>query len=193
MKETTRNLLARLLLLLGIAIFTCVTAFANPGSQLNVTDDQKAAIQAIIRQANDQVRQVKAENDNAHNRRRLKKEFADIRAIRTSAMKEIKEKLTPEQQASMEQLLSGAQHKKEDRQEFLQSLDLTRQQKIQIAKILAHAQDAAWETAGNSSLDFTQIRSKIHQVYVDAMQNIRRQLTTDQRTKLDTWQKNSTR
>jgi hypothetical protein len=192
MRETTRNLLIKLFILLGLAIFTCATAFANPIGQLNLTDDQKAAIQGIIRQANDQVRQVKSENNNARNRRKLKKEFEDIRSIRANAMKEIKEKLTPEQQTSIEQLLNGAQqHKKEDRQEFLQSLDLTRQQKIQIAKILVHAQDNAWETAGNSSLDFSEIRIKIRQIYMDAMQNIRQQLTTDQQTKLDDWQNNN--
>ncbi|MDR3562420.1 MAG: hypothetical protein P4N59_13445 [Negativicutes bacterium] len=188
--KKNRDFGAKLLLLLGMAILTCMSAFANPVSQLNLSVDQKNSIQSVIRQANDQVRQIKSENQ-ADSPRELKKEYENIRAVRTKALKKIQEKLTPEQQTSIEQLLSGTQQNKEDRKEVLQNLDLTRQQKIHIAKIIGPAEDTAWEIAGNSSLDLTEISRQIHQIQKDTLQNIRQQLTEDQQLKWDSWQQKS--
>jgi len=186
------NLLTTLFILLGITFLAGMTAFANPADQLTMTAEQKSAVQAVIRQANEQVRQVESENQSANNPRKFRKEGNDIRAIRKKALKEIQEKLTPDQQTSIDQLLTWMQSGKEDRKEPLQSLDLTRQQKIQTARILERAQETAWETAGNSSMDFTEISRQIHQLRKDAMQSIRQQLTAKQQIKFDAWQQNST-
>jgi Spy/CpxP family protein refolding chaperone len=186
MKNYRLALAAKLLIVLSIVIASCVTVFAAPIDQATITPDQKAAIQAVIRQANEQVREVKA--GHASSPREFKNEYRKIHSIRTNALKKIQENLTPEQQTYIQQLLSGAQSKKEERKEFLESLDLTRQQKVQVAKILGQAQDAAWNVTGNSALDFPEIGKQTRQIFREAMHDIRDQLTTDQQAKLDAWQ-----
>lgn len=188
-----RDSLKRLTILLAIAIIAGVTAFASPVQQLDVTPDQKAAVQAIIRQANDQVRRVESANQYATSPRKLQKEFREIRAIRAEALQEIRTRLTADQQTIIEQLLSGTRQNKEDKKQFLQSLDLTRQQKIQIAKILGRAEDHAWQIAGDGSLDFAEIGRQIRQIQKNALQNIHQQLTYDQQVKFDAWQQRNAR
>lgn len=171
-----------------------VIAQASPVAGLNVSDQQKIEIQAIFRQANDQIKQLKANthiNRSPFARSQAKQQveelFKQIQTIRTDAMGKVRNQLNPSQQASFDQLTAKIKEAGKSRTELLKSLELTQQQKMKIAKAAEQSKEKTWDVLGDSTLSKEQKITQIKKMKQDATSTIREQLTAEQQTKFDAW------
>ncbi|VBB08520.1 Hypothetical protein LUCI_3798 [Lucifera butyrica] len=186
MKNNKNNILKQFLLI-GVVLLICLPVFASPIEELNLTDQQVASIKIIIRQANEKVMQEGSELQSARPRQ-IRGIMDEIQTIRNKALSEIRGQLDPNQQAVFDQWSAQRQSENERKKEMLKSLDLTRQQKIQIAKISESSEEAAWRIVGDNSITKSELRQQLTQLRANTMRTIRQQLTPEQQVNFDTWQ-----
>ena len=169
-------------------------AQASPVKDLNISSQQKAEIEAIFRQANDQIKELKA---NAHISRspfagkQRKQQIQDlveqIQTIRTDALSNVRNQLNPTQQAAFDQFTAKMKDAGENRIEMLKSLELTQQQKREIAKVTEQSKVQTWDVLGDSTFSNEQKATQIKKIKQDSTKTIRAQLTTEQQAKFDAW------
>ncbi|SMC33700.1 Spy/CpxP family protein refolding chaperone [Sporomusa malonica] len=171
-----------------------VIAQASPVEGLNVSEQQKTEIQAIFRQANDQMKQLKANthiNRSPFARNQAKQQveelFKQLQTIRTDAMGKVRNQLNPSQQASFDQLTAKIKEAGKNRTELLKSLELTQQQKMKIARAAEQSKEKTWDVLGDSTLSKEQKITQIKKMKQDVTNTIREQLTAEQQTKFDAW------
>lgn len=167
-----------------------VMAFASPLADLQLTDTQINSAKAIIRQANEKIMTIAADNQNV-SPFQLRSELKEIHSIRAEAMQKIRVQLTSDQQAVFDQWAERMRQHKESKRQMLQQLNLTRQQRIQFAKITENSQEAAWRIIGNSATTPEDIRQQLTMLHEKTAQLLRQQLTAEQQTQFDVWKKNN--
>lgn len=173
-----------------------VISQASPVYDLNLNEQQKTNIQGIFRQTSDQIKQLKANthiNRSPFARNQAQKQvrelFKEIETIRSNALEEVRSQLEPIQQATFDQLTSKIKEANKNQIDLLQSLELTQQQKMAIAKVTEQSKEKMWDVLGDGTLSKDQKITQVIKMKQDATNNIREQLTTEQQTKFDAWRK----
>lgn len=169
-------------------------AQASAVDDLNMNDQQKAKIEAIFRQANEQIKELKA---NAHisrspfaakQRQQQIQELAkEIKTTRTEALQNVRNQLNPTQQAAFDQYTAKMKEPGEKRMKLLKSLDLSQQQRRTIAQATEQSTVHVWDVLGDSTLSNEQKSTKVKKIKQDSVQAIREQLTAEQQAKFDAW------
>lgn len=188
--KNNKNSLLILPFLIGIVFLMCLPVFASPVEELQLTDQQVVSIKTIIRQANEKVMQAAEDSMNSRPLK-FRRGMNEIQTIRNDTLREIRGLLNPNQQIVFDQWSAQWQRESEDKKEMMKSLNLTKQQRIKIAKISESSEEAAWRIAGNC-LGLSEMNQQLVQVRANTMQMIRQQLKPEQQINFDSWlQENS--
>lgn len=209
MIQTGKKLFAKLVTaLVGITMLTglmamgcgenlagmLVIAQASPVDGLKISGQQKRDIEAIFRQANDQIKQLKANTPISRNvfagkqkKQQIQELVKQIQTIRTDAMGDIRKQLNSTQQASFDQLTAKMKAAGKNQTELLTNLELAQQQKREIAKATEKSKVQAWDVLGDSTLSNEQKVTQMKKIKQETSNTISKQLTAEQQAKFDAW------
>lgn len=197
--KLTVTLCGMAMLIGGMAVGTVnqgmvAVAQASAIDNLNISDQQKAKIEAIFRQANEKIKELK---ENAHisrspfaakQRKQQIQELAkEIQTTRTETLQNVRNQLNSAQQAAFDQYMAKMKEAGENRLELLKGLDLSQQQRRTIAQATEQSTVHVWDVLGDSSLANEQKIMQIKKIKQDSVQAIREQLTAEQQTRFDAW------
>lgn len=158
--------------------------------------EQQAQIQDIIRKANAHVKQEKDETHiskiplpltKIHAKNKAEKMQNDIAGIRKQALSDIRAKLDASQQPAFDAFCNKSKTDAAAQSQFLQSLNLGRKQKMELAQSAEATKTQTWEIWGDATLSAQQRAAKLQEVQTNATSNIRKQLDEKQLASFDAW------
>ncbi|MBP2636413.1 MAG: hypothetical protein H6Q72_2320 [Firmicutes bacterium] len=170
---------------------------ASPVEDLNITSQQKTEIEAIFRQASGEIKELKKNTrgqikQNPFGGKQRNQQIRELReqiqTIRTNALENVRKELTPSQQTTFGQFIANRKGAGENRKELLKNLELTRQQKQEIAKINEKSKVQIWDVFGDSAISIEQKVTQIKKIKQASAKTVREQLTANQQTQFDAWQ-----
>ena len=163
---------------------------------LMLQPQQQEKMQAIIRKANEQIQKEKDSTHissiplpltKIHAKNKAEKLQKDIAAIRKQALVEMRSTLEPAQQPAFDAVCDKRTKDGAAQAEFLQSLNLGRKQKVELAKIGEATKTQTWQLLGDNTLQPEQAARKMQDVQKTSLDNIRKQLDDKQRASFDQW------
>ncbi|WP_312423763.1 hypothetical protein [Anaerospora hongkongensis] len=173
-----------ILVILGLTLITCTAALANSPALWQITPEQKQNMQATLQQANEQIRQIKANNPHPSGAIQLRDQTKAIQSVRLTAIQEVLNTMPHQQQTAWNEFLAQG---RENRKSLLQELALSQQQRLKLVPILENAKAAAWEAAANPTLTIEDIQNQMRQQNRLAASQVRTILKPNQQTKFDNW------
>lgn len=145
---------------------------------LNLTDAQKAQIQAITEQYRPLIKQVRDSNMTPEQKQ------AQIQDLRKGMRSKIMAVLTPEQQQKAKKMWQQGAPQREKFQQALKSLNLTPDQQTQIAAIRKQSAQEAQAIKQDTSLSDTARQAKLQDLRKNTREQIMCVLTPEQKAKL---------
>jgi periplasmic protein CpxP/Spy len=145
--------------------------------KLGLTPDQKAKLDAVRKDARDQMKAVFADKSLTREQR-----FAKLGEIRRNAKAQIDQVLTPDQRAQLKELMKARMEAKAQR--FAEYLGLTADQQVQIKAIHKDAYDQMKAVKADTSLTADQRAAQIRQIRTTMHDKVMAVLTPEQRDKL---------
>ena len=167
-------------------------------SALALQPQQQAEMQAVIRKANEQIKQKK-ENTHIskiplpltklHAKNKAEKLQQDIATIRKEALGEMRTKLAPTQQTAFDSICEKKTKDAAAQAQFLKSLNLGRKQQIELAKLGEENKAQTWEVLGDNTLSEEAAVTKMQELKLSSLDNIKKQLNDEQRNSFEAWLK----
>lgn len=176
-----------ILLIAVFTMITCATAQASTPELWQITPEQKQHMQATLKQANEQIQQIKEKDPHPAGAIHRRDQAKAIQSVRLAAIQEILNAMPNQQQTAWNEFLAQG---RENRRSLLQELNLSQQQKLKLLPILENAKTAAWEAAANPSLTVEDIQKQLRQQNHLAANQIRTILKPSQQSKFDNWKQN---
>lgn len=153
--------------------------------ELNLTDEQKEKLQAVIRGQMEKLRSLRQDTSLSAEDKREK-----VRAIREEIIAEVKNVLTPEQfekwKARQGQSTTGRGGPAARLQEAIKGLDLTEQQKEQLKPVYQEQMDKLRELQQDTSLSLPQKLEKLKDMHKEIAPKLKKVMTAEQFAK---WEK----
>jgi protein CpxP len=151
----------------------------DTAKELNLTDEQKGKLQAVIRGQMAKLRGLRQDTSLSAEDKREK-----IRAIREEVTAEVKEVLTPEQfekwKAKQGQSTAGGGGPAARLQEAIKGLNLSEQQKEQLKPIYQEQMDKLRELQQDSSLSMPQKLEKLKDMHKEIAPKLKKVMNAEQ-------------
>lgn len=151
----------------------------DTAKELNLTDEQKGKLQAVIRGQMAKLRGLRQDTSLSAEDKREK-----IRAIREEVTAEVKEVLTPEQfekwKAKQGQSTTGGGGPAARLQEAIKGLNLSEQQKEQLKPIYQEQMDKLRELQQDSSLSMPQKLEKLKDMHKEIAPKLKKVMNAEQ-------------
>lgn len=147
-------------------------------AELNLTDNQKAQIKAIIGQYQPQFKAIRESNATPDEKR------ASMKELRTEMKAKINAVLTPEQQAKAKQLWQEHKGMRGKGMQAFKALNLTDAQKAQIKSIRDGSRSQIQAIKQNTNLSDADKKAQIQAIRKSTREQVMSVLTPEQRAKL---------